>query len=339
MTILPECDRDWLLFDLKVASHAARVSTRQLLAAARIPQSHLEQPTQPYDAYFVQIWSAAERLSGRPEIGAEAIHHLKLDNLGDFGLATLTSVDFSSAIDALVKFSATITSRWLYTLEQTADLARVCFKPIGDPLNFSHHCVDTTAAIGVFLARLLLANCPYTVQRVNFRHPDFGRAAAYEEILGSPCRFDQDSDSVEFAKESMCHPMPMRNAELNSRLRSHLQRQLPGPRGIRQAALAVIRECLTEQQIPSRRDVAQRMGLGERTLLRRLQRSNTNFRELLDSCLEEQARFLLSHGFTAEAVAEKLGYAGSAPLARMLKRRTGKGVRELRLELGEGAAS
>ncbi len=330
MTAPPTPDRQWLNFDLKVASHVARVSSRQLLAAAEISEAAFADREADLFQLTMRIWKAAEQLSGRPEAAAEVINHLTLDQFGDFGLVTLTSENFAEALDTLVSLSAAVTQQWRYTIEPYADFSRIVIRPVFGPEHNSHHCIDSSIACGIYLARLLLANNNYNLVRVNLNHPDFGRKTEYETLYGCPCRFEQAASSVDFGQHSLLHPMPMRNTAIHANLFAQLERQLAKHMSMTQQVSLAIHESLAAQQWPSRQRVAQRIGVGERTMLRQLSAAGLTYRDLLESLLEQESRQLLLDGFSAEAIAEKLGYAGSSPLARMLKRRTGKTIRELR---------
>lgn len=330
MTTSLGSDFQWLQFDLKVASHVARLSSHQLIAAAGLAPEAFDSSNPHFYRLFVPIWQAAERISGRAEIGAEVINHLKLDDFGSLGLAALTSADFFGAIDDLVSLSGTLTRMWSYELKKGQKCYQVCIRPTQADEHYSHHSVDATIAFGVFLSRILLASSPYSVFAINFRHSDFGRKASYESLFGCHCRFDQTVDSVEFAPESMCHPMPMRNTQLHSLLRSQLEQELEEADSVQRKVVLAIREALAEQRWPNRFDIAMRIGLSERTMLRQLKLADMTFRELQEKLLEKEAVQLIESGFSAEAAAEKLGYSGSSPLARMLKRRLGKSISQLR---------
>lgn len=308
----------------------ARVSSRQLLAAAEVSEPAFADPEADLLQLTMRIWATAEQLSGRPEAAAEVINHLTLEQFGDFGLVTLTSEDFAEALDTLVSLSAAVTQQWRYAIEHHATFSRIVIRPVLGPEHYSRYSIDSGIACGIYLARLLLANNNYNLVRVNLNHPDFGRKAEYEALYGCPCRFDQAVSSVDFGQHILRHPMPMRNSAIHANLFAQLERQLANHMGMTQQVSLAIHESIAAQQWPSRQRVAQRIGVGERTMLRQLSEAGLTYRDLLESVLEQESRRLLCDGFSAEAIAEKLGYSGSSPLARMLKRRTGKTIRELR---------
>ena len=328
MTTSSNPDYYWLELDLGVACRRSKLSRRKFLQAAGLSESALVNSNDKLLSRM--IWETAEALTKRPEIGLEVIDELKLDDFGDLGLVIITSEDFRGAIQNLVSLSGTTSRQWTYSFVDHPEHPAIALEESSPEHPYSHHSVDSTIAVGVFLARALLGKSRFDVYRINFRHPDFGVRHIYEERLGCRCRFNQKSDSVEFAAESLCHPMPLRNRELNNALQARLKLTLSQEEDFKSRVTQAIYALIKQQLWPSRQRVASLLELGERTMLRRLSLLDTTYRELQESVLEKEARRLLVAGVSAESIAEYLGYASSAPLARMLKRRTGLKLSELR---------
>lgn len=311
-----------------MACRRSKLSRRKFLQAAGLSESAL---TQSHNKLLARkIWETAEALTGRPEIGLDVIDELKLDDFGDLGLVVITSEDFRGAIQNLVSLSGTTSRLWKYRFVDHTEYPSIVLEETSTEHPYSHHSVDSTIAVGVFLARSLLGKSRYDVYRINFRHSDFGVRHIYEARLGCRCRFNQQTDSVEFAAESLCHPMPLRNRELNDALQARLKLTLAQEDDFKSRVTQAIYELIKQQLWPSRQRVASLLELGERTMLRRLSSLDTTYRELQEAVLEKEARRLLVAGVSAESIAEYLGYASSTPLARMLKRRTGLKLSELR---------
>jgi transcriptional regulator GlxA family with amidase domain len=84
----------------------------------------------------------------------------------------------------------------------------------------------------------------------------------------------------------------------------------------------------------SLQDAASALSVGTRTLQRRteavLGKSPMAFFQDLRI---ERAKHLVSIGFDVEAIASEVGYADAATLRTLLRRKLGRGVRELRAEM------
>lgn len=66
-------------------------------------------------------------------------------------------------------------------------------------------------------------------------------------------------------------------------------------------------------------------------MLRRLQKLDSTFLDIQEAVIEGEAHRLLITGISGDAVAEQLAYSSRTSLARMLKRRTGKTLSQLRV--------
>lgn len=328
MTNSSNHDFYWLELDLGVACRRSKLPRRKFLTAAGLSESEFEHGNDKLLSR--KIWETAEALTGRPEVGLDVIDELKLDDFGDLGLLVITSDDFRAAIQNLEALSGTTSRQWKYRFVDHPEFPSIVLEETSPEYPYSHHCVDSTIAVGIFLARSLLGKSNYDVYRVNFRHPDFDVGRIYEERLGCRCRFNQKADSVEFAADSLCHPMPLRNRELNDALQARLKLTLSQEEDFKSRVTQAVYELIKQRLWPSRQRVARLLELGERTMLRRLSALDTTYRELQEAVLEREARRMLAAGTSAEKIAEYLGYASSAPLARMLKRRTGLKLSELR---------
>lgn len=81
---------------------------------------------------------------------------------------------------------------------------------------------------------------------------------------------------------------------------------------------------------PSRHTVFAKLEIGERTLLRRLKDENLTYKEVHAQVFEKLTLCRLQRGEAMESIAEKLGYSDAKSLGKILKRRTGLGIRQLR---------
>jgi AraC-like DNA-binding protein len=82
-------------------------------------------------------------------------------------------------------------------------------------------------------------------------------------------------------------------------------------------------------------DVAQRLGMSRRTLIRRLQESGSGYRELVDRHRRRRAEALLREGNqSVSEIAYRLGYDDAANFARACKRWFGTAPSALRRGAG-----
>jgi len=323
-------DDYWQDIDLKVVCRLSGLSRSEFLARANISEQDFS--TGDHKKFNRTIWETAERLTGSSYIGLEILPELNLDDYRDLGLATITAKDLRAAIHNLVALSGIFAESWHFRFVDHPQHPAVVIEERESDFRFTHHSQDSTVAVGIFLARTLLGKSDYDIYRANFKHSGFGAEHEYEARLACTCRFNQPHYSVEFSAESLCHPMPLRNEPLHEHLVAQL-RQHARSDDLRAKIQIAIHELIKQRVWPNKQRVASVIHLGERTLLRELKRKETTFREIQEKVLEQEARRLLMAGYCADRVAEHLCYSSSSPLARMIRKRTGKTLSELRTSL------
>jgi AraC-like DNA-binding protein len=155
----------------------------------------------------------------------------------------------------------------------------------------------------------------------------------YRQLLRAPLRFDSLQAGVVFPATWLTRTVERADPLLHEILRSRAAMDVTGRDPLLYGdARRAIRELLPTGKC-SRLTVAQRLGLHERTLGRRLQAAGTTFQELLDAVRAEQARQLLHDTRMPVArVAASLGFGDSTVFARAFRRWSGLTPREFRAQ-------
>lgn len=160
---------------------------------------------------------------------------------------------------------------------------------------------------------------------VCFEHPAPGAASEIERILGCPVRFDCESNTVFFDRDSAAHENPNADPRLFGLLSwfaESVTGARPTPTGtpLQEQVIASIDACanLGSATIHS---VSRFLGLEARTLQRRLGAERISFRELHERYLEQQALKLLKHPDLSEKeIASRLGYGNLNSFIRAFRR-------------------
>jgi hypothetical protein len=153
MTTQLSTDRHWLELDIAIGSAASGLSRAEFLREASLSEHGLSDSCNKENA----VWNTATRLSGRADIGLDVLDHLHLDDLGEFGLAALTSNDLHGAILDLVTMSQLITSKWTYQYRDHPKRPSVEVHMTSEDENYCHQSFDSCIAIGVHFTKILLA--------------------------------------------------------------------------------------------------------------------------------------------------------------------------------------
>jgi len=159
--------------------------------------------------------------------------------------------------------------------------------------------------------------------RVCLRHPRPRYWGAYRPLLGEYLEFSAEENQLWFSCEDLALPNPGSNegmfevvcCELDRRLVQHKRQG-----GMAGRVAEQVRAGMLEGVQVTLEDVAEQLHLTARTLRRRLQEQDLNFRQLLDQVRAELDQYLTLQGLSRALVAERLGYSDTAAYLHARKR-------------------
>lgn len=177
-----------------------------------------------------------------------------------------------------------------------------------------------------------LAGAAYAPRDVWFTHAPISPRRTYENVFGIAPRFRREKNGIVVARAALDAVQPGRSAHLrrlalqymeglraadgadvSARVRAALRAMMPGASG-------------------TQADVAQTLGLHERTLQRRLRDENETFERIKDDVRRELAEtYLQRRNLSLTEVSSLLGYAEASAFSRSCKRWFGESPREIRL--------
>ena len=154
-----------------------------------------------------------------------------------------------------------------------------------------------------------------------------------EEFMGCEVRFGAVSDKIAFARKTTLAPVMCADPYLNSLLIKYCEEAR-----LHRAARSTLRldvENLIAPLLPhgqvSMREIALRLGLSPRTLMRRLAEEKLTFSSVLESLRKDLAdRYLQDKALSISKVAWLLGYQEQSAFNHAFKRWTGRTPREAR---------
>ena len=143
---------------------------------------------------------------------------------------------------------------------------------------------------------------------------------------GALLKFGAPAPAIVFARSSLLVPLPQRDDKLLRILTqtADAQRQaLPSGDDWRDRVRGLIVSGLASGDYALDR-IAQRCGIGERTLRRRLVEAGTSYRALVDEVRKERALALLEQTGSVSDVAQSVGFSDATAFARAFRRWTGQ---------------
>ncbi|GAB4568227.1 MAG: AraC family transcriptional regulator [Haliangiales bacterium] len=178
---------------------------------------------------------------------------------------------------------------------------------------------------------------PWRPLEVFLQHPEVPWADTCERVFACPVRFSAADSGVVIAAEDLDIPINRHDPNLLAYLTETATRYLDVPPRVEPLATIVLRTLADSpgDKVPTLAHVSCTLGLGPRTLQRRLRAEGYRFRDLRDAVFSERARRLLSDPFTPVAdIATSLGYDDPGAFTRAFQRWTGMSPRAFRRARG-----
>jgi AraC-like DNA-binding protein len=287
-------------------------------------------PLEIFDALF----SAAARRAPREELVAEVALAIPFGAFGAIDYLAGSSPTVGSAFHALA-------AHFRYVAQGVSIEIAESPRGAGEAAQASEIRLlnagegDSTAdefTLAVFVGRFRArpGSPPFAVEEVRLTRPPPARPTRHAALLGAPVAFGCATAALRIPPAAWRAPLPGADPGLLATLRElaeHAGLGGPpgGPRGAAGADLAVQVRSRLRLLLPEGRaaaaEVAEALGLSERTLHRRLQAEGVNFRRVLEAFREAEAERLLHAGrLPLGEVALRLGFSDQTAWNRAFRR-------------------
>ena len=250
---------------------------------------------------------------------------------GAIGFLVQSAPDMRTALDLAVRHYRLHNPNAMIDLAERDSFATLRYAILQKGIEGSEHILDEAMAIAFNVMRTLCGQKWLPIE-VRFAHASPPELAPFRKFFRAPLRFDAHETALVFARHWLdpapAGADPLLNKMMAQRvneMESHssevlvsviISRMLPSLLAVQGASLAA---------------VAKRVGLGERTLNRRLAVEGTSFMQLREQARHTLARQLLENTrMPANEIAIHLGYANTSALTRAFHRWTGMGPAQWR---------
>lgn len=266
------------------------------------------------------------------EIGAETLAdpYLGIRYIEDTGFGSIDAIGFLVMSSATIGESFRRFLEYLPLLSQGLDMGfeehgqRVVFHCRHDlpPSSGQAHLTEIYAA-GFLVMVPRVAGIPVPVNSLRFTHPARGDAEEFRRRLGAIPEFSAPVNEWSFPSSVLQLPMPNADAVLNAFFERYLsQRPRPQVAPVGSEVRAALGASLPDGDVSLSR-VARRMGVGTRTLQRRLAEAGLSFEATLEEVRASRAKAYLEAQLPVADVTHLLGYADRAAFYRAFRRWTG----------------
>lgn len=302
-------------------AHRQGVSGSSLMAAAGIDEAALDAARWPIDD-VTRIWRAATRLTRDPGFGLKAGALVGPASLDVVGPVILSAGSLRQAITALQKYQSLVSDGVRLQLLAVGEASWMIYHPQQGELAFCPQQVEAVLAAVAGSARWVTRR-PLRPLRARFGHAPQGPLHGYREAFGCEIEFDAAFSGLLIDNEALDRPIPQadpRLARLFESLATERLRQQTRGRRIDEVVQAWLARHL-EPPLPTREQAAQALGLGPRTLARRLQALGTSYAQLLDDARRDAAlREVAAGDRPLKDIALGLGFSGPSPFNRAFVR-------------------
>ncbi|MGH0031347.1 MAG: AraC family transcriptional regulator ligand-binding domain-containing protein [Myxococcota bacterium] len=318
--------------------------TERVREQGGLPPSLLERPDGLVDLeHVVRLQNAAARVLDDPSFGLRFGAAVDPTSLGVLSYCVFEVPTLRDALGNLSRYLDTFVEGFGCELVSAVGdpVLRISAEPL-DPRD-GRQPVEASAALLVALIRGLVDDA-WSPREVRFRHAEPATAPAwkqvYREALGAPVRFGASADELHLRRGDPARQTRPPASQPLPRFATHLAQAGAERRGDA-PLVARVRGAIARSLVrggPSIDAVARELGLGPRTLQRRLGEHGCGFRQLGEQLRSDVARRQVVEGDTDLAgLAFLLGYSELSAFDRAFRRWTGQSPRAHRQGRHTGA--
>lgn len=245
---------------------------------------------------------------------------------GAAGHAMATAATLREAILRMVRYILVISDTLDYELRDAPD-GGAALHLLGRTSPRRGVQLSNECALAAFLSMLRhISTTPVQPTLVTFRHPAPASVSDHERWFGCPVRHGATANALHLAARTLGTRTRLADAGLSAFLLAQLddQRADRSPRDVVARVRAAVADTLCDG-VPTKAEVARRLGMSERTLHRRLDEQGATFQQVADAVrLDIAASLLTDADRPLGEVAFLTGFSGQSAFTRAFKRWTGQ---------------
>ena len=320
------------------SSSYARILFRHLRLSEQNCQAYFEGTNVSYEELMTldgaiprddltQIYRNALAISNREDLGLSVGTQLHLSTHGPLGVATFSGPDLRTGLGLLAKFGQTRTDFFDITLSEHPEGLKVNFAETFD-LDDLRVFVMESVIIGLFSAIDFFVGTGQFTGQVLFAYPKPGYWQKYYDHFGDNIEFNQRATEIVVPESILSVPSPVADPFMHQEAVTICERQLKqikaGEAGkpvlsTEEAVSKLIFE--NPGKIWALGDVAAKLNMSPRTLIRKLASEGTKFQIVRDELAKKQvANYLTDANLSVESIGHLMGFSDVSSFRRSFKR-------------------
>lgn len=281
-----------------------------------------------------RFFNEAFNCTGNPDIGLEAYNYVWPGYLGVPGYAVMSSSKLGFALERLAKYNALSTNGWEINVERHSNQFVVAGIPRGSASSNAPRCIlDAGAALIIGLVHWLSPEVKPMPIITKLPYPKPLCTDKVKKLFGSNLIFD--AEAISFTFDACVYDIPLITADSNfEEVHCSYADALVNEYVIGSFTARIRRAILDEivqNNIPTPRMLALRLGKSKRALQKELEDEGVTFSWLYEDCRRELAYNLIADSKKSfKAIALMLGYCDSSSFYKACKRWFGASPGEVR---------
>lgn len=311
------------------ALQARGCNAEQLFSRAGLDFAALDDPEARYPAQTTALlWRLAVEATSDPCFGLEVARHTSPMTFHALGFSLAASGSVREAFERLVRYYRLVSDAATIHFAQRGETYRVSVRTsaLAHP---SIEAVDALVAVAVRLCRSLTDRA-FSPIAVELQRPPPPDPSPFFRYFRAPVTFNADENALTLPKAKCDERIQGANPELaraNDLIAAQALARWESANLTDRVRTALLDQLPNGPQ--SQSQVARLLGMGTRTLQRRLAEESTSYGALLDATRRELATAYLREGrYSVTDVGYLLGFAGTASFSRAFRRWTGKSPSE-----------
>ncbi|MCR9223836.1 MAG: AraC family transcriptional regulator [Hyphomonas sp.] len=258
---------------------------------------------------------------------------MRCDEYGAFGLAWKSAPSLRGSYVRSERYGQVLGSAEAYTLQQSNDGWFFNLDKAGDGrLGMQISNEASLSAVNVLSKEV--STISFLPVAVFFKHSPRGDASAYEHHFGCPVHFESERDALLVSDGTMDAPNRLGDETIAKFFDRHLEQELSllsSESSLEHSVRRAVANVLSEG-VPTLSLIASELGIGSRTLQRRLSDSGHSFQTVVDMARQDLAQRLLREtDYSLAEVAFLTGFAEQSGFTRAFKRWAGQTPRSYRI--------
>lgn len=299
------------------------VRPSQLHAIMRLkPEEHITEHGRFPLRLFEMMLDAGSQLLADPYLGAHAGAHSSKQAWGMVSYLGMSAPSTREAVNAVVDFSRLL-----------IDHGDVEFAELDDNLSCLSWVVPprqqpSRQLVEFFFTSWYQVNKPVldrwcSKREIHFSHSGPSDCMEIENIIDAPVHYNSTANCVIIDSHFLDRPSRFPHSAIHSSLVQAARAELANLQMVDRIVKDVL-ECIVRQLpegVPKLEDVAAELGLASRTLQRRLNNTETNFKGLVDDARKQRSKKLISDGNMGLLdISAELGFSDQSAFQKAFKR-------------------